>query len=1505
MSQYPSKKQTINAIDLDTDESRIADDKAKFIKGLTNRGTKNPINGMYGENETVYVPFEGNELIGGNVVFPSGNNICIGTYESRDTNELYVFVHNSMNNHFIYRVNADRTIQIVYKGSCLNFQNNAEHYISVGRCSLRKQKYVDYDKSEKIRKFLVFTDYYNDVRCISVEDSIATNSFNANTYPYFAVAGYDCNPCYLINLGVQTPMKCIGVDTIPRTEESEKVKQNLTVNNGWQFRIKTIDVFGRVSEHGVISNRYFTMIGSNCISTNNNLPRCYKLTFDAGCPLVDKIQIEFRKTDVNQWFLYDTIEKYDNCQDVPWYQRQINNPWQALKTKLEAEGKTEEEVNAAIKYLTHYISGSNTFEYTFCSDKECQPIDENETARTYNPLPQKSSSVFPLNQGICLANNVRQFEPLDCDELAKIDYTVTPPTGNCEASNLRKIVIYVPIYNPLRAKITVLWNQDIENPEIFWGRGLGWKDKYPKDSGQYFIPGNYGFIGYMAGTQYFAMSKQVMYNKATGTDYFIGSYKMPSNFNIGPEFDSRLADVPMQKFEFQVPPGQYSFRISSPLVLVTEGYQTTSTNVYGTCTMNDLGTMTTLDKELIINCCDGDVILNHSYDTTLMIYDMSFGPYTSGYIREDQTSKVPIELCQVVDETGGASIFTPFTDHNGFFFGSGTGENISLRANVNSCDTIVPIRTRHTSDTYELRTYDVYGGGQWPTKGRRLLKGKVKLCNTDIGVGGALVVCKHGPAITTNADGEFIMILHQRLETDYIDRLFLSQAGSCRLTECASPCSFCFPNRMVNYTVCQPGTDPRIVNIPSWDVDLIGNSKGLENGGRYGIGITMHDWMGRHGAIQANESHYVNMPSLIETKQFAFSTLGWSIDPSIVFPDWVKYISFYITDNLNHDNRMMWVADKIEFIDNAGNVNPVAPTKVRVYYESLNEYNKQNNFGTNTTWQVEEANKATQQTKIGDNVQFIKNGDGTWFQSTLQALITYDKDGKYFDFEYTDDFKNVQSGSLIKLIRPKECTTKYIYYELCTTVKVVNGKPVVFSGILPAFDSYFINRQIPIPETQVDSEGKVIRTVLSKYFTFFFEHHSPSDFWGNMLANKGRINVKNEYEKILINGSEAALSKAFVDKSSFNGLSYFDTADVTTFPEQEFGNIVVGLPELNNVLFLCAHNNFVVGFNDNVVRITEGGQVINPSVADKFGKPNRKIGGDYGCQPVDINTIRKHKGLVFFLDRNRNALTVHDYSDAKNIAANKSYAGYLASKITDVNNYNSHNDRTFDYIFVSGIDGMRNEYILSVFGKPLTDINAVYINDEVTYSAIISESIAISIDTGELKHFPHQVAENYGLLEGYMNGSALYAFKEGRSYNHRVINPLAPYNNFFGVQCRKVFTIVTNFDAEKIKRFMYSEVYCPQHKFSILKAVNENKQETRVASSYWKFGEKFWKAPFLRDINTVVDPNKPVVSMLTEGNSMSGKWLKSTYVSSGADNAKYCELSGIITYVIPVEKSGG
>jgi hypothetical protein len=471
-------------------------------------------------------------------------------------------------------------------------------------------------------------------------------------------------------------MDCIEISTIKRdlTDDEEKNKPNLINYRTWQFRIRFIDVWGRDSEHGVISDMYVGTTGGSCIADSNGLPRCLKLKFKAGCPFVDKIEIEYRNCNGNtrglsketDWFLYDVINKWNDCDPVPWYERTVNNPYQREYDRLILLGLTPAEAAKKANSFLKYDPATNRFEYTFCNNKECTPVDVNETNRGFNPLPILSGSVFSIANNIALARNTEGYEPITCDELDKIQFTVTPPSpqGECPDKKLRKIKIWAVIWNPFE-DLTVQIRED-EGTPVF---GVAHCTKNNPFTYKQVLPkGQEGFIGYLAGTKNYAISKQYRHDRVTGADDYVGfNYSIPGGVSNSPRY------MPIHKFEFDVIPGKYVFRIAGHRSSPSDEYQKTSTYLIGQTPFGSPGVLIRHVNELVINVCTEDVEVRQEM---MMIYDLTrIGKgcavvestnVVEGYIREDEINKIPIEMARVVPNN--PINYRPYTDHNGHYF---------------------------------------------------------------------------------------------------------------------------------------------------------------------------------------------------------------------------------------------------------------------------------------------------------------------------------------------------------------------------------------------------------------------------------------------------------------------------------------------------------------------------------------------------------------------------------------------------------------------------------------------------------------------------------------------------------------------------------------------------------------------------------------------------------------------------------------------------------------------
>lgn len=1590
-------------LDLDSSNQYISENHSPFLKNINFEQNKNST-GAEGGNVGMFTPLEGNQPFCNGLNLPTGRNFSMGSYPIVEVGQTLVFGWNSRGNHFIYRLKASGC-EMINVSRCWNFQLKPEYFIGQGRvavhvvCRYNKVK----DALEKVI-FVFFTDGYNPIRFLCVEDMIATGGF---TLPYFDTPGQRYQRCDWFNMGVPTPMDCIKITEVPRypDDETDRQKPNRLSFRGWQFRVKEENVWNQASEHGVISTQYINVSGNNCIENSNALARALKLKFKAGPPTTNKISIEFRNCSgkkrglsvATDWFLYDTIDCYQNCDNVNWWERQRNNPWKKEYDTQIAAGKTIDEATliADKKELLKYNAADNTFEYVFAADKQWTPIPVEETNRTENFIPQTAGTLFSIYKNIGTGKHTRGFVPTDCNILNKFSFNVTPPAPVSESCKIKlnKITVWGVIYNafdespqPIRKDATNLIFGYADNPKnnpYSYGQVL---PKNPDGTNQT------GIIACLRGTNHFSISEQYKYNRVTGELVDVGA-EWP--FSIDPlniDFNFNNNIYALQKWEFNVLPGTYVFQISSHKSLPSDNYQKTSTFTDGQTEINNPGVLINREREITIDCSAGDVEIK---DNPFMIRDLTRGNLLSnasevvcGYLYEDQIEIKPIEGADVIPSHG--SIHCNTTDHNGFYFAYAITSNLYVKLKGKKAGVYDELKKSATTSNTpfsnhfkEEKLYVYENTDKYNDNDRVKIKGKMVLCNNNnVGVAGQLVILTHGAYAITDKNGEFTIIAHDNnvySADPRIDNLIYSQKGNCQIIRCnnivltgisthfESPniiqitddtlpeifsvfsvgrkikitsalnegeytikkatitgdtieiqteeetiidgdvsgsfellgCISTFPIDEITFPA-YTGSE-RIVTVADLIVKIKGlNLRGPQMGGRYQVGPVLFDWLGRHTFVETLEKHIIDIPSLQQTKTYDFSKIGWQLSADIKFDSRYRKLGFYITENLAYEDSITWVAERLQFIDNSGLENNAAPTKIRLYYESLAEYNLKNNLSTTTGWQFLTKENAV---IVGDQVEFLANGDGTIFDRSQTALVQYDKNGTYIEIDFTEDLKSLQDGCLIKLIRPKQSEEAQFFYGLCPMIDIIDGRPVLFSGTFNFWDSYLLNRQIPVPiekKKSKDQYGEEITTDENvneiRNYPFLFEHHSPSDKWGDHCHTQGWVNTKNIYENIQCHPMQINISKAIANDGIINGLHYFDEADGIDLDENEWGAITAIVAELTYLLVICEHDNLVIGYNDPVLRVGKDGTITAPPDRQGFGRPERKIGNNYGCKLRDINTIVKYNGLVEYVDSTESVLVQHNFSEAKAVSLN-GINGWTADKVRNISN-------STNKYWHGGIDPKSKKYLLSSFEIKNNYTDYDFANDEHTIDIVRNETMTFDIYTMAFAGFRSYTPEFYAMMGVDKDSLQLITFRNGVAYRHYKTS--TPRNNFYGVQCKARIAFVANIENTKEKKYNAVEIYCPQVQFYAYRVTTEAGQLSQIPAGWWIKRETFWCAPFLCDLNTKPDKNRlkeTTDNKLLDGDHLYGRWCVVEITTIDADAGKYFEYTASIVHLLPSELS--
>lgn len=1462
------------AINIDLYPGLMPPHAARFIKGLvyeledtsTATNTQNSATGAFKPIQSVvrYI----NDLV---LPDEPEDNFPIGHLDVKETREVYVFVHNRNENHTIYRINGNSaTYDIVYQGPELRFSLNPEHFIHEGGAYLKIIFVTDPDTGEKKRRSFLFFVLGNDhLRFICVEDSIDTQSFDASIFPYFQ-GNYD--KFILTSASVPTPTGCIGIEEIPLTDTTV-VKNNNLLFNTWQFRLMYVDVWGRPSEHGQISDMYFPG-GGDCVSQSSNIPRCLNLTFDAPPPHIDKIQVEYRNCNDQQWYIDETLELYVGSNLGEWWLRPRNPD-------------------------VDYNGSNNTITHEFCKEGKCQPVSPAETSRLYNPIPDPQSVEY-IGSFTGVGNNKEGFLPFSKELKDKIKFVVdAPETALTTIQSFGNIEILIEIYNPFRDENAVIFFDDNKYWFAWVIFGIVQPITRPVNYGQFFAnPEQKGFGVYLEGVNSYVITEQYSLDSS-------GNFEKVTDFT---RFDT--SKKYFQKAVFNnVPRGRYVVRIFSheanPANLSIDQLKKTSTYTAGTFGFNILSPSSPVNhsmqvseaKELIVDICQQDY--NSINDNKiLVIWDFSANDNAveEGYVynTNDATqSQHGIELLEL--SAGAAAKFSKYTDHNGWYFVASPTNRFRFQIygycgcnKIELADGRAGTSSQRYRDDFFLNNVTSCPNYESQDCNHIIVTGKVLLCDSNIGVPGISVTLTRGRSAVTDGNGEFSIIAYDDvLNPTRNDSLYFN-TSKCPYTNCEGECIAPLSVTINKCITCEE----RVTEVQTTFV-IFRTAKGLLSGGVYPGGVTGWDEMDRPTFVQPLVN--ITIPSVYETHLFSPSTLRVTIDPTAVFPSNIKYITFWLGEESSIEKYITWIVDSFEFIDNTGLENNDAPTQIKINYASLIEYNQQNNFNTTVSWSF--IAESTNMPVTADKVQFLLNGDGSFFEKNITALIKYDQAGQYFLINYTDDLKDLKENAIIRLIRPKVCDTQQPYFEFCVRVDIVNGAATINEFLLNAFDTYYVPRQIPVPVEIGEEE-----IIQNRLIGVPFEHNSPSDFWGEGCKNIGRVNTDNPYETVLYKQNQIALSGALSDNGQLNFLCYFDSAKKHSFNETGI-NGIVGLLFYPGILLVIGQaNNFLVGFGDNLLRTNEDGTVQVGSIANSFGKPTIKTSGNYGCLLFDKMTISRHENLIQWLDSSRATVVQHNYKVAVQVTRNDASMGipggidsWIRPKIKAVQEYNRLNGNT--RYFHGIINPVNMKYFISDFIIGSQE----FVNHERDYNIEIPETLSFNTETKLWEGAHPFTPQMFAHLQGEKSAQQLFSFVNAVPYKH-YSNANVGYGTVYGEKVNRVFEVVAVLEGMNKKRFNAISLYCKQSQYFCDRALTENSQQTRMLLSAWLQAEYGWHTSFLCDLNTPPDANRPKQTgelVIFEGNVMYGNYVIIRLIGDPAKDDQYSELEGIICYATP------
>lgn len=1375
------------------------------------------LNSQDDEENGVSTPLPSNYLLC-DMELPAGSNHNAGRFRDEITNEIYSWTWNSNGAHFITRTKEDGTCEIVYYGECLKVSINPRYEIVKNRAQLIINRLCN-KVPTGILKHLMWVDGNSDeIFFIDVEASIATENFST---PFFDICRDDCA---YIQLCVPQPQGCINAEYVPLSPE-DNGKVNYITDKGLKFMYQHEYYDGRRSEWSDRSSLYYIGVNS-CFSNDSAIPRCMKFDVPMGNPMVDKINIGVSEDGGVSYYLYDTIQKYNEYNSNQfWYERTLR------------EG-------LAIDYE------ACTIEYTFCNDRQRVAISDTQLTREYNPQPRKVQGLVPMPKGaIGFYNYVKGVCPLSINEIDKIKVSADCENTNVCADEIVEVKVRAIIYNFYlsgHGNNTASWfiyrhggaNGSADDPDDIARFGSPLENSDSPIYGQQFTGKARNFIPYIEGTQLTSEMTQWKSSKKMASVSKVGviANQPDSQVVLDPKSQARsTAAFFYQEASFFVKKGTKGFiRIGSHTNDNSLGQnQNTSTQVKGTFNIrqyngdNNLPSYKDGVHEVYFDTCTGvtEGILDLSEAFVIEdLYTAGSGKKSSaynGYIYDAEG--LPVEGAQI--KSGG--VLETVTDHNGFYsfyIFDGTSDPVGIDVFVEKdCGAFQNIGSFSSSSGELQVAYTDYTIDDVDYLNNHKQKVKVQVVDCDnVGVPGMTVAISGSKSRVTEPDGFAYFTLRNYNTRNRKVTTVVMDGNGCIETDCDGNCNPCMPStNAYQLPACFSDSTNVILLGGALQINnksaLIGSDRGLKSGGRYPFGVVAEGDCGKISAVY--DIGYLEIPKTQDKGYLGFCNLNFNIENTFALPSWVSSLKLVRGENIDKF-LLQWVVDDIERTSNGF---------LKLTIQSLNDYNSLNGFKTNTSYKFAE----------GDVVEFIKNGDGSYFTDLINVAVSSpyndtiisgvtDAPADFFNQILIKDLNplsNLKKGAIIEIKRSQLKTEKPTYFGICASIPIEDGKPISFAGTFKTFDTYIISRQI------------------GKFPSQKFEHWAPSDRYNSIISDdRGKVYFKNEYENEARFGRNITVNSPTIP-------NYFGDFEKTFDIAQQGDIILLNIKDEKIGLGISEKDNFIFSVADDLLRVGSDNVVHAASVDSLISSPEAKIRGKYGCQYEDIGSIYFGDGYATWIDYNANDYIIHNYREAKRAAfvQGESTCSTYFKKIIREKEY-ANNLALLDeqkYRYATGCNTQKQLVFLTIKRAVDAGIN----NSKEAFSDIKNRTIVYDPNADRFKNFVSFTPEGYiDINLKTEDGAAFMVYQNSLPFVHPIES--GSFNKFFEVACDWVVGATLNKGVDKLKTPISIEVQS-KTMFYVYRVYNENYLSEIPPAKVVKNKTGKWNLPFLKNINSV------------------------------------------------------
>jgi hypothetical protein len=227
---------------------------------------------------------------------PSGTNTVIGTARCKQTGEIFYFVHNSSNNHSVYRyATSTNTTKLVYRDSVLGF--SATGFVK-GDCMVKENGDV----------LLYFTDGVTDPKKINVTRALA-NTAGVSGYPYKAEGSTAYTDAEKL-LSITTIKAPPQVPPVATVSSDTSIATNNITNKLFQFACQYVYEDGElsaISPYSEIATNYMNFVDGYVTDRMKDTFNAISVQYNHSKGDVSKIRILYREGTFNNFSVFKEV----------------------------------------------------------------------------------------------------------------------------------------------------------------------------------------------------------------------------------------------------------------------------------------------------------------------------------------------------------------------------------------------------------------------------------------------------------------------------------------------------------------------------------------------------------------------------------------------------------------------------------------------------------------------------------------------------------------------------------------------------------------------------------------------------------------------------------------------------------------------------------------------------------------------------------------------------------------------------------------------------------------------------------------------------------------------------------------------------------------------------------------------------------------------------------------------------------------------------------------------